>query len=48
MEMEERRRELAHRLVRQQRRLRLVLWSFVGIGLLATVILTLRLAGFVG
>jgi len=48
MEMEERRRELAHRRLRKQQRLRQILWILGGIGLLALLILALRLAGFVG
>jgi hypothetical protein len=48
MEMEERRRELAHRRLRKQQRLHQVPWILGGIGLLALLILALRLAGFVG
>ena len=48
MEVEERRRERAHRRLRQQQRLRQVLWIFGATGLLALLILALRLAGFVG
>ena len=48
IEMEERRRALVHRRLRKQQRLRQILWILGGIGLLALLILVLRLAGFVG
>ena len=48
MEMEERRRELADRRLRKQQRLHQDPWILGGIGLLALLILALRLAGFVG
>jgi hypothetical protein len=48
MEKEERRRDLAHRRLHQEQRLRQGLWALGGIGMLAFLMLVLHLAGFIG